>query len=134
MNYGHRTGYNLLPTDADGIISPDILSIVHTAKGYSIYSKQILPQQHILRFQKGSAVSRNEAHTPVSCNSAKSRPSYMVPRAAFRKTKPHNYPMGSKMNSDGLQRTPVCPLRSQDAWVRVNQSHFAHNKKYSDTK
>ncbi len=33
MNYGHRTGYNLLPADADGIISPDILLIVHKAKG-----------------------------------------------------------------------------------------------------
>jgi hypothetical protein len=39
-----------------------------------------------------------------------------------------NYPMGSKMNSDGPQRTPVCPPMSQDACVRVNNSHFYHTK------
>ena len=33
MNYGHRTGYNLLPTDAGGINRPDMVSIVHKAKG-----------------------------------------------------------------------------------------------------
>ena len=33
MSYGHGTGCNLLPADADGIISPDILLIVHQAKG-----------------------------------------------------------------------------------------------------
>ena len=100
MNYVHRSGYNLLQTDADGIINPDILSIVHTAKGHSIDSKQILPQQFILRFQKGSAISRYGAHTAVLGSSAKSRHSYMVPRATFRKTTPHNYPLGSHMNSD----------------------------------
>ncbi len=40
MNYGHRTGYNLLRADAEGIISPDILLIVHKAKGKLIYLKQ----------------------------------------------------------------------------------------------
>ena len=58
MKYGHWTGNNLLPTDADGIINPDIHCIVHKAKGDSIYSKQILLQMHILRFQKGSSISR----------------------------------------------------------------------------
>ncbi len=33
MNFSHCTGYNLPPTDADGIISPDIINIVHLAKG-----------------------------------------------------------------------------------------------------
>ena len=59
MKCGHWTGYNLLPTYADGIISPDILSIVHKMKSKTPYSKQIVPQLHILRaFQKGSANSR----------------------------------------------------------------------------
>ena len=59
MNYSHLTGYNLLPTDADGIISPDIVSIVHMAKGYLIFAKPILPKLHIIRFQKGSADSQD---------------------------------------------------------------------------
>jgi hypothetical protein len=43
----------------DGIISPDILSIVNDKKSKTPYSKQIAPQLHILRaFQKGSANSR----------------------------------------------------------------------------
>ena len=58
MNYGHLTGHNLLSTDADGIISPDILFIVHKAKGNSIYSKPFLSQLHILRFLKAIAISR----------------------------------------------------------------------------
>ncbi len=58
MNYGHRIGYNLLPADSDGIISPDILLIAHKAKDKSIYLKQCLQQLHIIRFQKGSAISR----------------------------------------------------------------------------
>ncbi len=58
MNYGHRTGYNLLRADADGINNSDILLIVHKAKGKLIYLKQFLPQLHILRFQKGSSISR----------------------------------------------------------------------------
>jgi hypothetical protein len=33
MNDGHRTGYNLMHTDADDIISPDIFFIVHKTKG-----------------------------------------------------------------------------------------------------
>ena len=57
MDYGHRTGCNLLQTDADGIISPDILFIVHKAMVNSIYMQQSLPQLHIIRFQKGSAIS-----------------------------------------------------------------------------
>ena len=62
MNYGHLTCYNLLPTDADRSISPDILSMVHKAKDNFIYSKQMLSKLRILRFQKGSAISlfRNE--------------------------------------------------------------------------
>ncbi len=58
MNYGHRIGYNLLPADSDDINSPDILFIVHKAKGMSIYLKQFLPQLHFIRFQKGSSISR----------------------------------------------------------------------------
>ncbi len=41
MNYGHWTGYNLLPTDADGIIDTHIRFIVLKMKSDSIYSKQI---------------------------------------------------------------------------------------------
>ena len=37
MNYGHWTDCVLLPADADGIITPDILFIVHKAKGEFIY-------------------------------------------------------------------------------------------------
>ena len=59
MNYGNWTGCNFRQTDADGIISPDILFIVHKAKDKSIYLKQILPQLHIIRFQKDSAISLN---------------------------------------------------------------------------
>ncbi len=127
MNYGHWTGCNLLQTDADGIISPDILFIVHKAKVNSIYIKQSLPQQHIIRFQKGSAISLYWAFTAVLCSSP-TRHSYLVPRAALRKMTSQNYPMGSKMNSDGPQKTPVCPSRSQDAWIRVNNSHFSYSK------
>ena len=52
MSYSHWTGYNLLPTDADGIINPDILFIVHKAKGKFIFLKRMFPELHILRFQK----------------------------------------------------------------------------------
>ena len=52
MNYGHWTGDNLLSNYADGIISPDILSIVHKAMINSIYSKPFLLKLHILRFLK----------------------------------------------------------------------------------
>ncbi len=38
MNYGNWTGHNLQSTDADGIISPNILLIVHKAINNSIYS------------------------------------------------------------------------------------------------
>ena len=41
---------------------------------------------------------------------------------------PQNYPKGSKMNSKGPQKTPVIPQRSQDAWIRVNNSHFSYTK------
>ena len=56
------------------------------------------------------------------------RNSYFVLRAALRKMTPQNYPMGSKTNSDGPQRTPVWPLRSLDAWIRGNYSHVSHTK------
>ena len=65
MNVSHCTGYNLPPTDTDGIISPDIVNIVHPAKGLLIFSKPILPQLHIIRFQKGSAHSQYCAYTAV---------------------------------------------------------------------
>ncbi len=72
IKYGHWSGCNLLPTDADGIISPDILCMVHTTKDMSIYSNQFLPQLHIIRFQKGtgSAISRYWAYEAVLCSSA----------------------------------------------------------------
>ena len=57
-NYGQRTGCNLLPKVADGIVSPEIHLMVHKAHGKFIYLKQILPQLHIIRFQKGSSISR----------------------------------------------------------------------------
>ncbi len=60
------------------------------------------------------------------------RHSYLVPRAALRKMTSQNYPMGSIINPDGPQRTPVCPSRSQDAWIRLNNSHFSYTKKYSE--
>ena len=113
------------------MISPDILCMVHKTKGKFIYSKPFLPQLDIIRFQKGSAISRYWAYEAVLCNSAQCsqiRHSYLVPRAALRKMTSQNYPMGSKMNSDGPQRTPVCPPMSQDACVRVNNSQFFHTK------
>ncbi len=100
MIYGHWTDYNLLPTDAYGINSPDILSIVHKEEFKTIYSKQILPQLRIIRPQKGSAISRYGAHTAVFCSSAHTRHTYLVPRAALDKRTSQNYPMGSKGNSD----------------------------------
>ena len=112
MNYGHWTGCNLLQTDADGIISPDILLIVHKAKGKSIYLKEILPQRQIKWFQKGSVISRNWVNTAVLCGIAQTWHSYLVPRAALRKMTSRNCPMGSNMNSDGPQRTQVYPLWS----------------------
>ena len=57
-NYSHLTGYTLLPTDADGIISPDILTTLHKAMVKFVYSKQFFPQLHILRFQEGNTISR----------------------------------------------------------------------------
>ena len=56
MNYSHWTDCNLLPADEDDIISPDIFLIVHKAKVKSIYLKRFLPQLHIIRFQKRTAV------------------------------------------------------------------------------
>ena len=56
MNYSHWTDCNLLPADEDDIVSPDIFLIVHKAKVKSIYLKQFLPQLHIIRFQKRTAV------------------------------------------------------------------------------
>ena len=128
MYCGNWTGCNLLQTDAGGIISPDIIFIVHKAKVNFIYMQQSLPQLHIIRFQKGSASSLYWAYAAVVCSSAHKRHSYLVPRAALCKMTSQNYPMGSKMNSDGPQRTPVCPSRSQDAWIRVNNRHFSYTK------
>ena len=54
--------------------------------------------------------------------------SYLFLRAALRKMTSQNYPTGSKMNSDGPQRTPVGPPRSEDAWIRINNSQFLHSK------
>ena len=39
-----------------------------------------------------------------------------------------NYPMGSIVNSDGPQRMPVCPLRSQDSRIRVKYRLFPIGK------
>ena len=128
MNYCHWTGCNLLPTNSDGIVSPDIIWIVHKTKGKIIYSKQFLPQLHIIRFQKGSAIYRYWAYTAAFCSSALTRHSNLVTRAALRKMTSQKYHKGSKMNSDGPQRTPDCPPRSQDAWTWVNNSHFFHSK------
>ncbi len=50
MIYGHWTGYNLLPSDADGKIRPDIISMMRQVKGKFIYSKPVLPQLQILLF------------------------------------------------------------------------------------
>ena len=133
MNYGHWTGCTLLPTDADGIISPDIFCIVHQTKAKSIYAKQILPELHIIRFQKGSAIYRYWANPAVICSSTQTRHSYLVPRAALRKMMSQNCSMGSKMNADGPQRTPVCPPRSQDAWIRLKNSHFSNSKNTGKT-
>ena len=109
MNYGHWTGCNLQPTDADGKVSPNIPCIVHKMKVNSIYWKQSLPWLHIIRFQKGSAISRYWAYTAALSSSTQTRYSFLVSRAALRKMTSQNYPMGSKMNSDGPQRTPVEP-------------------------
>ena len=81
-NYGHWTGCNLLPTDSDGIISPDIICMVHKTKGKSIYSKQFFAQLHIIRFQKGSAISRYWVYKVVLYCSAQTRHSYLFPRGA----------------------------------------------------
>jgi hypothetical protein len=108
MKCGHLTGYNLLPTYADGIISPDILSIVHKMKYKTTYLKQIVPQQHILRaFQRVSANSRYTER--ILCRNDQTRHSYLVPRAALRKMTPQNVPIGPKVNSDSPQRTPILP-------------------------
>ena len=45
MNYGHSTGYNLLPTYADGIISPDILSMVHKMKSEAMKPMKVAPKR-----------------------------------------------------------------------------------------
>ncbi len=95
MNYGHWTDYNLLPTDADGSISPDILSMVHKAKDNFICSKQPLPKLHILRFQKGNAITQYTAYTAVLCSSDQTGHLFLVPRAALCKMATQNYIMGS---------------------------------------
>ena len=132
MNYGLWTVYNLLPTDADGIVSPDILIIVHDTKGEFIHLKEFIQQLHIIRFKIGSAISRFWAYTDVLWSSAQTKHSYMVPRAALRKMTSQNYHMGSKINSAGPQRTLVRPPRSLDALIRVNNSHFPPYQKYSE--
>ncbi len=101
---------------------------MHKARGNFIYLKQILTQLHILRFQKGRAISRYEAQKTVLCSSVETRHSYLVPRAVLRKMTQRNYPIGSKMNSDCPLRTQVCPLISLHAWIRVKNSPFSHNK------
>ncbi len=52
MNYGPWTGYNLLPKDADGITSPDIVLGVHKAKSKLIYFKLILQEMRIYGSRK----------------------------------------------------------------------------------
>ena len=41
MNYGHLIGYNLLPTYAAGLITPDMFLIVHKMKYKTPYSEPI---------------------------------------------------------------------------------------------
>ena len=106
-NYGHLTGCNILPTDADGLMSPDSLSMVHLTMVEFVYSKQFNPQLHILRFQKGNTISRYGAYTTVLCSSAQTRHSYLVPREALRKRTSQNHPIGPNVTSDGPQRTTV---------------------------
>ncbi len=62
MNYSLLSGYNLPPTDADGKVGPDIVFIVRQAMVKIVYSKQFLKLLHILRFQKGSVISRYGAY------------------------------------------------------------------------
>ena len=134
MNYSKWTVCNLPSTDANGLTSPDILFIVNVAIAQFNYSKQILSQQRIIRFQKGSAIARYWAYTAVLCSSAHTRHSNLVPRAALRKMTSQNYTMVSKINSDESQRTPVCPARSQDACILVNNKAFYPYQNYSENK
>ena len=96
MNYGHWTGCNLLQTDAGGIISPDILFIVHKAKVNSIYMKQSLPQLHIIRFQKDSAISLYWAYTAVLCSSAQPGTHPWFPEQLSEKWRRRTIPWGLK--------------------------------------
>ena len=96
MNYGHWTGCNLLQTDAGGIISPDILFIVHKAKVNSIYMQQSLPQLHIIRFQKDSAISLYWAYTAVLCSSARPGTHPWFPEQLSAKWRRRTIPWGLK--------------------------------------
>ena len=96
MNYGHWNGCNLLQTDADGIISPDILFIVHKAKVNSIYMQQSLPQLHMIRFQKGSASSLNWAYTAVLWSSAQPGTHTWFPEQLSAKWRRRTIPWGLK--------------------------------------
>ena len=61
INYGHWTGYNLLPTGSERTTSPDIVSIVHKFKCKTFYLKLIVPLLRIIRSQKDSVISRTES-------------------------------------------------------------------------
>jgi len=110
-------------------MSPDILSMVHKAMVEFVYSKQLLQQLHMLRFQKCNTISRYGAYTAVLYSSAQTRHSYMVPRAALRKRTSQNHPIRPNVTSDGPQRTTVCLLRLLDAYIQVNYSHYLHMQK-----
>ena len=93
MNYDHCTDCNLLPTDAGGITSPDIRLIVHKRKFLTLYSKQILPPQHILRAFLGKAVPF-PGNERILCrsSSAQTRLSHLVSKAALHKRRSQNPP------------------------------------------
>ena len=120
MNYDHCINCNLLPTDAGGITSPDIRLIVHKSKSLTLYSKQILPPQHILRAFLGKTV-KFPGIERILCRSSNDHTmlSHLVSKAALHNSTSQNPPIGPKVNSDSPQRTPVSPTRLQDAIIRA---------------
>jgi hypothetical protein len=111
MNFSHYTGSNLPPTDADGIISPDIVNIVHLAKGKLIFIKPILTQLHIIRFQKGSAHSQYWAYTAVYCQYT----------AAPKPGTPNWFP--KQLCAKWRRRTIIWDLNW--SWMAPREHHFA---------
>ena len=90
---------------------------MHKTKVKIFIRSQIILQLHILRCVYSCIMQQRPNQALI-----------LVSQSSSPKMTTRNNPVGFKMNSDSPQRTPVGPLRSHDAWIRVSCSHFFHTK------